>query len=494
MKKTIIILFTSFLLLSCGKEDLTVALKSLSDGLNKLEWLSIAKSDNKSQGRSLYYDSSSNVYTIGQFSGTLSFDPNVSLDTFTSPGTYSMILTKYNKDGVYLWSKAFGDAGTSYTRPKDVRVDSSGNIIILGDFNGTIDADPGVGTQTLTSNGSQDLVIIKLDSNGDYVAGLAIGNTGYDESEGLEVDSLGNIYYVGTIQTRGVDTDFDPTGGTDNLTGFGSYDVFVTKLNSNNTYAWTYYIGGTGSEWGGGVDIDASGNVYFSCKYSLTIDLDPAAPTQNVTAIGVADVFLVKMNSSGVYQDSMSIGGDLDDYIYDIHVDTNGDVLMAGSHKSTNFDFDPSGASFNKATVGSNDLYFAKYDSSFNLLWANSLGSVESERLHAIEVGSDGSVYVAGYFSGAFDADPGAGVTNLTPSITGIADGLILKFDTNGLYSGSYGFGGSLADQIYDLKIIDGKVTAIGGFTSPNLKFGGVSSSLYSATNTEDSFTIQFGE
>lgn len=494
MTRIVYLIISVILISSCAKEDMTVGLKVLSDGLNKYQWIRVAKSDNKSEGRSLYYDSTGSIYTIGQFSGTLSFDPNVSLDTYTSVGTYSLILTKYNKDGIYLWSKSFGDAGTSYARPKDIRVDNSGNIIILGDFNGTIDADPGVGTQTLTSNGSQDILLIKLDSNGDYVTGLSIGNTGYDESEGLEVDGSGNIYYVGTIQKVAGVTDFDPTGATDMLTGFGSFDVFVTKLNANNTYAWSYYIGGTGSEWAGGVDIDNAGNVYFSCKYSLTIDLDPGAGIVNKTAVGDADVFLVKMNSAGVYQNSISIGGDLADYIYDIHVDINGDVLMAGSHKSTNFEFDPNGAGFVKASNGNNDLYFAKYDSSFNLLWANSLGSAESERLHAIEVGSDGSVYVAGYFSGAFDADPGAGVSNLTPVTNAVADGLILKFDTNGVYQNSYGFGGSTSDQIYDLKIVDGKVTAIGGYTSSNFKVGAYKKTVLAATATEDSFTIQFEE
>lgn len=489
--RSVLITISLTLLASCSKD----ARIGETQSVTKNEFMRVTQTDDFSQTRSLFYDDNQNIYVAGRFNGTISFKAEVSNDTFTAPGTDAVYITKLDKDGAYEWTRILGDSGTSYARPKDIRVDSLGNIIILGDFTGTLDTNPGPGSQTLTSNGSQDIFLVKLDQNGDFITSFNIGNTGYDESESLEIDSSDNIYYAGTIHGKSTDTDFDPTVGSDNLAapgGFNSYDVFVTKINSDNSYAWTYYVGSSGTEWTGAVDVDNTGNVYFSAKYSGTIDLDNSGGTVNHTSVGSHDIFILKISSTGNYLDSISIGGDQSESVYDIDVDTSGDIIVTGSHQSTNFEFDPGAGSQTSGTNGDIDIYLAKYDSSLDLIWAHSIGSDQSDRAHALDVGDDGTVYLAGYFSGTMDADPGTNNYSIGPHTNGVADTLILKLNSSGDYLNSYHLGSSGSDQIYDLKLVGEEVAVVGGFRSPAFPSGVYTTESETLTGNENGFILKF--
>ena len=69
-------------------------------------------------------------------------------------------------------------SGTGQNRGKSVAVDSSGNVYTPGDFSDTVDFDPGAGTANLTSNGSEDVFVSKVDSSGNYVWAKSFGGSG----------------------------------------------------------------------------------------------------------------------------------------------------------------------------------------------------------------------------------------------------------------------------------------------------------------------------
>jgi hypothetical protein len=59
--------------------------------------------------------------------------------------------------------------GTNVDQGIDVALDSAGNVYTTGFFLGTVDFDPGAGTFNLTSAGSGDLFVSKLDASGNFV-------------------------------------------------------------------------------------------------------------------------------------------------------------------------------------------------------------------------------------------------------------------------------------------------------------------------------------
>jgi hypothetical protein len=106
-------------------------------------------------------------------------------------------------------------------------VDPGGNVYITGYFEGTADFDPGAGTYNLTSAGSWDIFISKLNASGNFVYAKQLGGNDWNEGPSIVVDPGGNVYTTGNFEGT---VDFDPGAGTYNLTSAGSKDIFVHKM------------------------------------------------------------------------------------------------------------------------------------------------------------------------------------------------------------------------------------------------------------------------
>jgi hypothetical protein len=128
-----------------------------------------------------------------------------------------------------------GFGGSANELSYSIAVDSSGNVYTTGYFAGTVDFDPGAGTTNLTSVGSEDGFVSKLDSSGNFVWAKSFGGSSSDSVTSIAVDSSRNVYTTGNFRDT---VDFDPGAGTTNLTSGGGTDVFILRLSSaDNTEA-----------------------------------------------------------------------------------------------------------------------------------------------------------------------------------------------------------------------------------------------------------------
>jgi hypothetical protein len=116
--------------------------------------------------------------------------------------------------------------GTNWDQGFSIAVDGSGNVYTTGYFQETVDFDPGAGTSNLTSAGSWDIFISKLDAAGNFDWAINMGGTGLDNGNSIAVDGSGNVYTTGWFEFT---VDFDPGAGTSNLTSSGQ-DIFISKL------------------------------------------------------------------------------------------------------------------------------------------------------------------------------------------------------------------------------------------------------------------------
>lgn len=130
----------------------------------------------------------------------------------------------------FEWAKSMGGADLDVGLSIDV--DVSRNVYTTGYFKGTVDFDPGAGIANLTSIGSYDFFISKLDASGNFVWGKSLGGVNSDIGYSIVVDASGKVcttgYYEGTV-------DFDPGLGTANLTSAGNFDIFVHKMSQSST-------------------------------------------------------------------------------------------------------------------------------------------------------------------------------------------------------------------------------------------------------------------
>ena len=351
-------------------------------------------------GYRIAVDSNGNVYTTGLFSGTVDFDPGVSIFNLTSAGSSDIFVSKLNSGGDFVWAKSMG--GTGSDEGHDITVDSNGNVYIAGFFSGTADFDPGADTSNLTSAGSVDIFVSKLDSSGDFLWAKSMGGTGFDNVYCITLDSSGNVYTTGFFYAT---VDFDPGIGIANLTSVGSGDIFVSKLNSNGDFIWAKSMGGTTDDSGFGITVDSSNNVYATGAFSGTADFDPSAGTSNLTSLGSVDIFVSKLNSSGDFIWAKSMGGTGDDQGNSITIDPSGNIYTTGYFYGT-ADFDPGAGTSNLTSVGSGDIFVSKLDSNGNFVWAKSMGGTDYDQGSSISVDSSGNVYTSGAFSGIVDFDP----------------------------------------------------------------------------------------
>ena len=114
------------------------------------------------EGYSITTDSSGNVYLTGLFKGTVDFGNDFGKsETKTSSGDYDIFVTKINASGTYAWTKRMG--GSGYDEGYSITTDSSGNVYLTGEFDGTADFGADFGkSDTKTLLGGSDIFVTKI--------------------------------------------------------------------------------------------------------------------------------------------------------------------------------------------------------------------------------------------------------------------------------------------------------------------------------------------
>jgi hypothetical protein len=335
--------------------------------LNSLGVFVWAKSMGGAQGSSakacsIAIDVSGNVYTTGYFIATVDFDPGTAVFNIISPtSNMDIFISKLDFSGAFVWAKSMGS--TNPDAGRSIAVDAMGNVYTTGYFTGTVDFDPGAGVYNLTSPGNTDIYISKLNASGAFVwakrmgggAGSDLHDYGYD----IALDNSGNIYTTGSFAGT---VDFNSGGPPNNLTTTSYSAVFICKHDASGALSWVKKIeGAVVNDYSSGVSVavDAAGNIYSTGSFSGTIDADPGTSLLNLTSQGDHDVFISKLDASGVFVWGKSIGSASYDAGNSVAVDTAGNVYVAGAFIGS-CDFDPGVGVSNLMSAGDVDGFVVK--------------------------------------------------------------------------------------------------------------------------------------
>ncbi len=334
----------------------------------------------------------------------------------------------------YAWSNPFGGTGKDYA--KGVATDAAGNIYVVGHFGSVVDFDISDGVDSRESAGQSDVYVTKLNADGSYGWTRSFGGVGKDYGQAIAVDDLGNSYltggYSGTV-------DFDPGAGVDSRTAVQAMDIFVTKLNADGSYGWTRTFGGTQQyTWdyfGSGIALDSAGGVVISGKYVGTVNFDMAGSGDTRSSLsGSYDMFLTKLGTDGSYHWTHSLGGTASDEANAVVIDISDNIYVTGSFSGT-VDFDIGTGAAQHASAGGRDIFVAQYYPNGDFGWVGTVaGNSGHDVSHALALGENGELYIAGEFRGTVDFDPGAGVDH--HSATAGTNAYISKWMTDGSYGG----------------------------------------------------------
>jgi len=226
-----------------------------------------------------------NIIVGGKFTGTVNFGnllAPINLSSYSSNTTNDAFVQKLSPQGIVLWAKHFGGTGGDCLGALDC--DSQGNIYASGEFEGTADFDTGTNLPMFSSNGFNDIFVLKMNAQGESVWSKSIGGIGFDWGSALTIDNIfGGIYLTGSF---GFDVDFDP--GLDTLIkNHGSSPgqaIFLLKLTENGEFGWVESIKSSNAGFGQELALDSEGNIIIAGEMIDTVDFDPSLDTANIGA------------------------------------------------------------------------------------------------------------------------------------------------------------------------------------------------------------------
>ncbi|MFO0875887.1 MAG: SdrD B-like domain-containing protein [Gemmataceae bacterium] len=354
-------------------------------------------------------DSAGNVYVLGTYTGTFDLAPGSGMPSLTSAGLNDVFLSKWNAAGTLLWVRSFGGTGNDVA--SDLVLDSTGVLWLGGTFETTADLDPGPGVASVTSNGSTDVFVCKLDAGGNLVVARTWGGTSPDSLDAMALDLQNALYLTGLFQSP---VDFDPSNADTTLIPNGQEgDVYLSKLDAAGLFAWATAF--TASTTGDTVDVgvDASGAVYLTGTFYETVDFDPGSGFTQRTSAGNADVFVSKFDTLGNFTWVQTWGSTGKDSPAALVLGSGGDLFLTGTFSGT-VDFDPGATTVSLTSAGPADVFLTRFTSNGNLTWARAFGGGSSERPSQLTLDDQGNLLLTGQFTGTVDFDPGVGIFSLT--------------------------------------------------------------------------------
>jgi hypothetical protein len=341
------------------------------DGAPGVGWAVSAGGDGYDLAGLMVVDRSDNIIVAGYIGASARFGAI----GVTSAGSSGVFVAKLDHRGTFLWAvplPGFTQSGLW----NGLAVDGAGNILYGGIFTGTVR----FGSTTLTSKGSQDGFLAKLDPDGNLLwARTVVASKGMSSVQAVALGSDGQI-------TIGGDFSDTATFGSSSLTAKGKSDLFVARLDGAGDLLWVTQ-GGSDEMYTEGVNrvvLDGAGNIVVAG--SAGPDATFGSFTRPGTP-GSTSAFVAKLDTTGTFvwvagpPGTWSTGP--------LQLDAGGNIFVATGISV------PRGLS---STVG--QAMISKLSSNGAVLWSTPAPGDGSTGVNSLLVGGNGSVTAGGFFTG----------------------------------------------------------------------------------------------
>ena len=365
----------------------------------------------------------------------------------------------------FVW--AVQNDATTGAEGKSLVTDALGNTYVLGTTGGWPDVAVSFSGNVLTKFGGQDIVLVKFDTDGNYVWGKTFGSNGSDQGISIALDHAGNLVICGTYSGT---INF----GSQSVTSTGSSNnVYVAKFNADGDNLWAFSTSGNGMKNVNSIAIDSDNGIYLTGYYFNNAQLFGYNPSGK-------GAYLVKLNANGAALTLKTITstGSFVNEGKDIAIDNAGNLLWTGNFNDTS---DAEGTSL--TSLGQQDIYLFKYNSSGNYLWHKTYGGTSADSPTSITIDATNKIFLTGAYRNSADF----GSVTLTAADAWYDDIFVAAMDVNGdvLWAKNtnmtYNFAYSIHAASDDLIYVGGKLSAdtqIDGVTLP----GGMSLLTFNKT------------
>ncbi len=327
---------------------------------------------------------------------------------------------------ILAWSSFYNHPSNSFDYKPMFGRDAQGSIYL-------------VGTSAAIDEQGTDIVLSKLDVNGNFVWSKKFNGSANSSDSAVEiaVDANGNVYiggYSTTLSTNGSGS---------------SLDYVALKYDSNGNMLWTKTYGRADNfdDVPASLKIDGAGNVYIT-GYSWDLNV-------------FADYATIKYDTNGnqLWVKRFSTG--FGEAANDLEVDSAGNVYVTGVAQ-------------NGVQGGSEDIFTIKYDTNGEVVWQNRYNSPadEADEGYNLEIDNAGNVVVMGESSVNFDTETVLQKINGTSGETvwvknytvpdsfeaTVPNSMLLDADNNIIINGMT----NLSDSFYEVDLFTTKFDAQG--------------------------------
>lgn len=332
-------------------------------------------------------------------------------NTITTPGSFKEfgsgfsregMLIKFNENGQRIWGTFYG--GEGFDEIRTIELDNDENLIIAGrtrSLNGISTNDA-----YLLNNPNSSFYSLgffsKFSPNGDRIYGSYFRG----EIDYTSVDSNNDIYFSGQYYESPEYTNITTLNA--HQTQCYMRDIFVVKFNSNFNLEWCTYYGGNEytSSFGNsdrvtGIGTDNSNNIYLIGTTSSNNNIATPGSFKESQAVGSVDAFIVKFNSFGVRQWGTYFGGNntmFHETCESASISSEGNIFIAGNSRNY-IELLSTANSFQPIPRGSDECFFAKFNSTGNLIWSSYYGTPSQDYIGNIHFNNN-FIYLIGYSTG----------------------------------------------------------------------------------------------
>jgi hypothetical protein len=441
------------------------------------------------------------AFAVGKYdrSQPLVIDPVLSYSTFfggNSGETAWAVAVSTNDNSIYIAGQTFSKLHLT-------------NGVVISPFStsGSFSTTNAYQTNYMGGTLTGDAFVAKFGSSGTNLLYLTyLGGSNDDGALGIALDGDGDAFVTGFTDSPNFPVTNNIPGGVPGLTnstrisgtfntsyGYYPVDGFVAELNTNGSQlVYSTYLGGSGSDSGNAIAVDAAGNAYVTGFTAST-----NFPTANALAfhlIGQTNAALTTLNylacTNNAYSDyfnenafvaeiaargasfpfSTYLGGNFYDEGKGIAVDNAGNVYVTGYTASTNFpttnfitqsitnSFGTNSYQGNLLNSTTNilntgyDVFVTKLapaGTGFTLVYSTYLGGTNDDHAYGIAVDNGGAAYVTGStdstnFPQTLTNVIGSGLTNNTAAGFIVTTNAFLTKLTNDLVTGKVGIDYSL--------------------------------------------------
>jgi hypothetical protein len=283
-------------------------------------------------------------------------DPGPETDMHPAPSFY---ISKFDQYVTFIWARSWQCQETETATAPYIASDDFDNIYLAGQFQETMDFDPGDGVEEHTSNGQFDAFLCKLNSDGEFLWVCTWGGPDSEGADGILVDNLGNIFVLGNYQGT---VDFDPNNGGWEQTSNGGEDIFLSKFDNDGNFQWVRTWGGSNDDAAYTIKANDSGDIYVAGYFRGSIDFYPGPGADIRTPEWYHDYFVSSFNNGGDFIKVVvpKIGAYVS--IEDIDIHSPDYFLLTGCFGLT-VDFYPGPGFDMRTSNGGNDVFLIKIPS-----------------------------------------------------------------------------------------------------------------------------------